>query len=55
MALWRIFRAVEMGLRGWPDRALTVAIIAVSSLAILLALFGPATLKAAILAYIILP
>lgn len=55
MGLWRIFQAVEMGLRGWPDRALTVAIIAVASLAVLLALFAPATIKAAVLAYIILP
>lgn len=55
MGIWRIMQAVELALRGWPDQALTISIIAVSALAVVLALVAPPAVKAAVLAYIILP
>ncbi len=55
MGIWRILQAVELALRGWPNEALTVAILAVAALAMLLAFVAPPAVKAAVLAYIILP
>ena len=50
-----LFRRVEAGLAGWPDTLLTVALLAVSAAGIAVALFGPRSAKALMLAWFIFP
>ena len=49
------FSKVEAALAGWPNIALTTALVTVSLFGIGVALFGPTTLKVVVLAYFVLP
>ena len=48
-------RGIEARLRGWPDEALTVALLGVAGALALVALLAPAWLKAVALAWALLP
>jgi hypothetical protein len=53
-----LFRKVEAGLAGlagWPDTLLTVALLAVSGAGTAVALFGPRSVKALVLAWFLFP
>ena len=49
------FRKLEAGLAGWPDTLLTVGLLAVSCAGIAVALFGPRSVKALMLAWFLFP
>jgi CHASE2 domain-containing sensor protein len=49
------FRRIEAWLAGWPDTLLTLALLAVSSAGIAVALFAPRSAKALMLAWFIFP
>jgi len=55
MGVIDFFRRVEAGLAGWPDTLLTVALLAVSGVGIGVALFGPRSVKALVLAWFLFP
>jgi hypothetical protein len=55
MILLDLFRRVEAGLAGWPDTLLTVALLALSGAGITVALFGPRSAKALMLAWFLFP
>ena len=50
------FQSVEKGLEGWPDTALTLALVLLGIVLILVGLFSPSRiLKAGVLAWAVLP
>jgi hypothetical protein len=50
-----LFAQAEASLRGWPDDLLTVGLIVTATGLILVGLFGPTLLKAAVLAWVLFP
>ena len=46
---------LERRLQGWPDEALTTALLLVGALLIAVGLTAPATVKAAVLAWAVFP
>ena len=55
MSLIDVFRKLEAGLAGWPDTLLTVALLSMSGAGIAVALFGPRSAKALMLAWFLFP
>jgi hypothetical protein len=55
MILVDFFRRLEASLAGWPDTLLTIALLAVSGAGIAVALFGPRSAKALMLAWFLFP
>ena len=53
--LMRAFARLEARLGGWPDDALTTALLLVGALLIVVGLTAPATVKAALLAWAVFP
>jgi hypothetical protein len=50
-----MFARLEAALQGWPDQLLTAGLIVTATVLIMVGLFGPVLLKAAVLTWALFP
>ena len=55
IALHRVFASIDGWLHGWPDMALTIALLALAGLLVLIALRGSPALKAIVVGWVVFP